>query len=136
MIIIHSNNISNIIKEKLNDFILEYFENSRINDYEYFVYCKDKGIIIGFVGLYYINNNLSINQLCIHHNFRKKGIAISILDFIKKIYKNTNIILYIDKNKSTTDYLHNLYLKYGFKDIIDNPNNLPFDNDKEYLMEL
>ena len=65
MIIIHTNNLSIELKNKLNDFILKYFEKSRIDDYTYFIYCKNKGNIIGFVGLYYINNYLSINQLCV-----------------------------------------------------------------------
>jgi N-acetylglutamate synthase-like GNAT family acetyltransferase len=135
MIIIHSSNISNELKNKLNNFILENFDKSRIDDYKYFVYCKDKGIIIGFVGLYYINNHLSINQLCVHHNFRNKGIATSILNFVKKIYTNSHLILYIDKNKYSTDFLHKFYLNYGFKDMI-NPDNLSYDCENEILMEL
>lgn len=135
MIIIHTNNLSIDLKNNLNNFILQSFEKSRINDYTYFIYCKNKGNIIGFVGLYYINNYLSINQLCVHPNHRNKGIATSILNFIKKIYKSSRLILYIDKNKSSTNYLHDFYLKYGFKDMIDN-NNLPYDEEKEYLMEL
>lgn len=135
MIIIHTNNLSIDLKNNLNNFILQSFEKSRINDYTYFIYCKNKGNIIGFVGLYYINNYLSINQLCVHPNHRNKGIATSILNFIKKIYKKSRLILYIDKNKSSTNYLHDFYLKYGFKDMIDN-NNLPYDEEKEYLMEL
>lgn len=135
MIIIHTTNLSIDLKNNLNNFILQSFEKSRIDDYTYFIYCKNNGIIIGFVGLYYINNYLSINQLCVHPNHRNKGIAIKILNFIKKIYKSSRLILYIDKNKSSTNYLHNFYLKYGFKDMIDN-NNLSFDEDNEYLMEL
>lgn len=135
MIIIHTNNLSIDLKNNLNNFILQSFEKSRINDYTYFIYCKNKGNIIGFVGIYYINNYLSINQLCVHPNHRNKGIATSILNFIKKIYKSSRLILYIDKNKSSTNYLHDFYLKYGFKDMIDN-NNLPYDEEKEYLMEL
>lgn len=91
-------------------------------------------MIIGFVGLYYINNFLSINQLCVHPNFRKKGIGTYIINFIKKIYKNSYLILYIDKNKFSTNYLYNFYLKLGFKDMI-NYYNLPFNSEKEYLME-
>ena len=135
MIIIHTNNLSIDLKNNLNNFILQSFEKSRINDYTYFIYCKNKGNIIGFVGIYYINNYLSINQLCVHPNHRNKGVATSILNFIKKIYKSSRLILYIDKNKSSTNYLHDFYLKYGFKDMIDN-NNLPYDEEKEYLMEL
>lgn len=135
MIIIHTNKLSINLKKKLNDFILLYFDKSRIDDYTYFIYCKNKSNIIAFVGLYYIDNYLSINQLCVDINYRNKGIAISILNFIKNIYKNSHLILYIDKNKSSTNYLHNFYLKYGFKDMIDN-NNLSFDEDNEYLMEL
>ena len=135
MIIIHTINLSKELKNNLNDFILQYFEKSRIDDYSYFIYCKKNGIIIGFVGLYYINNYLSINQLCVDSNHRNKGVATSILNFIKKIYKSSRLILYIDKNKYSTYYLHNFYLKYGFKDMIDN-NNLSFDEENEYLMEL
>jgi ribosomal protein S18 acetylase RimI-like enzyme len=135
MIIIHTINLSKELKNNLNDFILQSFEKSRIDDYTYFIYCKNNGIIIGFVGLYYINNYLSINQLCVHPNHRNRGVASSILNFIKKIYKNAHLILYIDKNKSSTNYLHNFYLKYGFNDIIYNK-DLPYDYENEFLMEL
>ena len=135
MIIIHTTNLSIDLKNNLNNFILQSFEKSRIDDYTYFVYCKNNGIIIGFVGLYYINNYLSINQLCVHPNHRNKGVATSILNFIKRVYKKSHLILYIDKNKSSTNYLHDFYLKNGFKDMID-INNLSFDKDNEYLMEL
>jgi len=135
MIIIHTTNLSIDLKNNLNNFILQSFEKSRIDDYTYFVYCKNNGIIIGFVGLYYINNYLSINQLCVHPNHRNKGVATSILNFIKRVYKKSHLILYIDKNKSSTNYLHDFYLKNGFKDMID-INNLSFDEDNEYLMEL
>ena len=135
MIIIHTTILSIDLKNNLNNFILQSFKKSRIDDYTYFIYCKNNGIIIGFVGLYYINNYLSINQLCVHPNHRNKGVATSILNFIKRIYKKSHLILYIDKNKSSTNYLHDFYLKYGFKDMID-INNLSFDEDNEYLMEL
>lgn len=134
MIIIHTSNLSNELKNKLNEFILQSFEKSRINDYTYFIYCKKNGNIISFVGLYYINNYLSINQLCVDINHRNKGIATLMLNFIKKIYKSSRLILYIDKNKISTNYLHNFYLKYGFKDMINN--NLPYDEENEYLMIL
>jgi N-acetylglutamate synthase-like GNAT family acetyltransferase len=135
MIIIHTTNISIELKNNLNDFILQSFEKSRIDDYTYFIYCKNNGIIIGFVGLYYINNYLSINQLCVHPNHRNRGVASSILNFIKKIYKSSRLILYVDKNKSSTNYLHDFYLKHGFNDIIDNK-DLPYDYENEFLMEL
>jgi len=135
MIIIHTTNLSIELKNNLNDFILQSFEKSRIDDYTYFIYCKNYGIIIGFVGLYYINNYLSINQLCVHPNHRNKGVATSILNFIRKIYNKSHLILYIDKNKSSTNYLHDFYLKYGFKDMND-IKNLSFNEDNEYLMEL
>jgi N-acetylglutamate synthase-like GNAT family acetyltransferase len=132
MIIIHRNQLSIALKYELNDFILQSFQKSRIDDYEYFVYCKEKGIIVGFAGLYYINNNLSINQLCVHPDYRKKRIATNILQFIKNIYKNSHLILYIDKNKENSEFLHQFYLKNGFKDT----ETLKFDYDNEFLMEL
>lgn len=42
MIIVHTNNISSNLKKILNDFILLSFQYSRLDDYEYFIYCKKK----------------------------------------------------------------------------------------------
>lgn len=135
MIIIHTTNLSINLKQTLNEFILQSFHKSRIDDYEYIIYAKNKGIIVGFVGLYYINNYLSINQLCVHPDYRNKGIGTHILNYIKKIYNKSHLILYIDKNKPLTYYLHNFYLKNGFKDMI-NHDNLSYDYENEFLMEL
>jgi ribosomal protein S18 acetylase RimI-like enzyme len=134
MIIFHNNksSISSKLKQEFNDLILQNFHKSRIDDYEYFIHCDHNKKVISFVGLYYIDNRLSINQLCVHNDYRRMGIAKYMLNFIKKIYKNTHIILYIDKNKPNTEYLHNYYLKFGFKDVL----NLPYDYENEFLMEL
>jgi N-acetylglutamate synthase-like GNAT family acetyltransferase len=135
MIIIHTTILSINLKKKLNDFIHLSFHKSRIDDYKYIIYVQNKGIIIGFAGLYYINNYLSINQLCVHPDYRNKGTATNILNYIKKIYNKSHLILYIDKNKPLTDYLHNFYLKNGFKDMI-NHENISYDYENEFLMEL
>jgi hypothetical protein len=62
MIIFHINksSISLNLKKELNEFILQNFNKSRIDDYEYFIYCTQNKKIISFVGLYYIDNRLSI----------------------------------------------------------------------------
>ena len=71
--------------------------------------------IIGFVDLYYIDKYISINQLCVHPNYKNEGIITLMLNFISDLYKDIPIILYIDKNKENTDYLFNFYSKRDVK---------------------
>jgi len=126
------------IKEKLeiNKFILHHFSNSRLNNYEYVIYIQNDLLdIIGFIGIYYINEYLSLNQLCIDNNYRNKGYATNLINFILDLYKEIPIILYIDKNKENTDNLYNFYSKKGFKEISYLKNhNLNYDKENEILM--
>jgi len=129
------NEITKKEKEEINKFILKFFNISRIKFYEKIIYYKDNNKIIGFVGLYYIDKYISINQLCIDNNYRNKGLATSILNLISDIYNTTSIILYIDKNKENTNYLFNFYIKRGFKEIDYLKSfNLSYERDIEYLM--
>jgi len=121
--------------DEINELILSSFQNSRINHYDNLVYYKYENRIIGFAGLYFIDKYLSINQLCVHKDFRNQGIATQILEFIEKIYKYISIILYIDKNKNNTDYLYKFYTQRGFKEIdYLKTFNLTYNKDDEYLL--
>jgi len=78
---------------------------------------------------------LSINQLCVHKDFRNQGIATQILEFIEKLYKYISMILYIDKNKNNTNYLYKFYTQRGFKEIdYLKTFNLTYNKDDEYLL--
>jgi len=133
----NKNDLSPILFNNINDFILTYFHNSRINDYKFILYYQDNNSIIGFIGLYFIDNFLLLNQLCVHHNFRNKGIASNLLNFIFNHFNNVYFTLYIDKNKDNTNFLFNFYSKKGFKEINDellNNSNLTYFKDFEFLM--
>lgn len=130
-------------RREINELILSNFQKSRLNTYEniyYYTYNNNsinKNKIIGVVGVYYINKYLSLNQLCIHKDYRKKGLATRLLSYITDKYKNSSIILYIDKNKENTEYLFNFYLRRGFKEISYLKTfNLTYERDKEILMIL
>jgi N-acetylglutamate synthase-like GNAT family acetyltransferase len=128
-------------RREINELILSNFKKSRLNTYENIYYYNDntnnKNKIIGVVGVYFINKYLSLNQLCIDKDYRKKGLATSLLSYIIDEYKNSSIILYIDKNKENTEYLYNFYLRRGFKEISYLKTfNLTYERDKEILMIL
>lgn len=121
--------------DEINELILSSFQNSRINHYDNLVYYKYKNRIIGFAGLYFMDKYLSINQLCVHKDFRNQGIATQLLEFIEKLYKYISMILYIDKNKNNTDYLYKFYTQRGFKEIdYLKTFNLTYNKDDEYLL--
>jgi len=122
-------------QDEINDLILSSFHSSRMKFYTNLVYYKYDNKIIGFAGLYFINKYLSINQLCTHKNFRNKGIATKLLEFIQFLYKYISIILYIDKNKENTNTLYKFYTERGFKEIdYLKTLNLTYNKDIEYLM--
>jgi ribosomal protein S18 acetylase RimI-like enzyme len=124
-------------KREIKELILNNFQNSRLNTYENIYYYRDNDKIIGVVGVYFINKYLSLNQLCIDKDYRRKGFATSLLSYVCNEYKNIPIILYIDKNKENTEYLYDFYLRRGFKEISYLKSfNLTYERDKEILMIL
>lgn len=124
-------------RREINELILSNFQKSRLNTYENIYYYTYNNKIIGVVGVYFINKYLSLNQLCIDKDYRRKGLASSLLSYITDKYKNSSIILYIDKNKEDTQYLFNFYLRRGFKEISYLKTfNLTYERDKEILMIL
>ena len=136
--IIHIKRVDELDKKErldINNLILENFEKSRLKTYETVIYYSYNNNIIAFVGLYFINKYLSLNQLCVHKNYRKNGIATNLFKVIDNLYFSISQILYIDKNKDTTNYLFNFYSKNGFKEIdYLKTLNLTYDKEIEYLM--
>ena len=137
--IIHIKRVDELDKKErldINNLILENFEKSRLKTYETVIYYSYNNNIIAFVGLYFINKYLSLNQLCVHKNYRNNGLATNLLKIIDNLYiPSIPQILYIDKNKDTTNYLFNFYSKNGFKEIdYLKTLNLTYDKEIEYLM--
>jgi ribosomal protein S18 acetylase RimI-like enzyme len=98
------------------------FKINRFNTYRSVIYYVIGSDIIGFIG---INDNY-LNQICTNINYRNRGIATKMISLAKDELGTEPIYLFIDKNKSTTEYLVNFYKKCGF--IIE------YENDVEYKM--
>jgi GNAT superfamily N-acetyltransferase len=113
-------------KDKINCLILSCFSNSRLESYDEIIFYLLEDNIIGFVGLNIDINFININQLCVKYNYRNKGIATELLNYIEE-FSTTNLILYVDKNKNNTEELYNFYLKRGY---------IGEENEIEYKMSL
>jgi len=95
------------------------FKKNRFNTYSSIIYYIIGSDIIGFVG---ISDN-HLNQLCVNSNYRNRGIATGIINKSKEILQDT-IHLFVDKNKSNTEYLVKFYEKNDF--IIEYENDIEF----------
>jgi len=95
------------------------FKENRLNTYSSIIYYIIGSNIIGFVG---ISDNY-LNQLCVNSNYRNKGIATNLINKSKEILQDT-IYLFVDKNKSNTEYLVKFYEKNDF--IIEYENDIEF----------
>jgi ribosomal protein S18 acetylase RimI-like enzyme len=98
------------------------FKINRFNTYSSIIYYVIGSDIIGFIG---INDNY-LNQICTNINYRNRGIATKMISWAKDELGTEPIYLFVDKNKSTTEYLVNFYKKCEF--IIE------YENDIEYKM--
>jgi ribosomal protein S18 acetylase RimI-like enzyme len=98
------------------------FKKNRFYTYTSVIYYIIGCDIIGFLG---ISDNY-LNQICVNINYRNRGIASKLISRAKEELGDKSIYLFVDKNKSTTDYLVNFYKKYDF--VID------VENDIEYKM--
>ena len=98
------------------------FKKNRFYTYTSVIYYIIGCDIIGFLG---ISDNY-LNQICVNINYRNRGIASKLISRAKEELGDESIYLFVDKNKSTTDYLVNFYKKYDF--VID------VENDIEYKM--
>ena len=97
------------------------FKKNRFNTYSSIIYYIIGSNIIGFVG---ISDNY-LNQLCVNINYRNRGIATGLINKSKEILQDT-IHLFVDKNKSNTDYLIAFYKKNNF--------SVEYENDIEVKM--
>jgi ribosomal protein S18 acetylase RimI-like enzyme len=97
------------------------FKISRFNNYTSVIYYIIGNDIIGFAG---INDNY-LNQLCVNPNYRNRGIATHIINKSIEVLEKP-LHLFVDKNKSNTDYLINFYKKKGFE--------LEYENNIEYKL--
>jgi len=95
------------------------FKISRFNNYTSVIYYIIGNDIIGFAG---INDNY-LNQLCVNPNYRNRGIATHIINKSIEVLEKP-LHLFVDKNKSNTDYLINFYKKKGFE--IEYENNIEY----------
>jgi ribosomal protein S18 acetylase RimI-like enzyme len=95
------------------------FKKNRFNTYSSIIYYIIGSNIIGFVG---ISDNY-LNQLCVNSNYRNRGIATGLINKSKEILQDT-IHLFVDKNKSNTEYLVKFYEKNDF--IIEYENDIEF----------
>lgn len=95
------------------------FKKNRFNTYSSIIYYIIGSNIIGFVG---ISDNY-LNQLCVNINYRNRGIATGLINKSKEILQDT-IHLFVDKNKSNTEYLVKFYEKNDF--IIEYENDIEF----------
>ena len=98
------------------------FKKNRFNTYSSVIYYVIGSDIIGFIG---ISDNY-LNQICTNVNYRNKGIASKMISRAKEELGGEPIYLFVDKNKSTTEYLVIFYKKSKF--IIE------CENDLEYKM--
>ena len=98
------------------------FKRNRFNTYSSVIYYVIGSDIIGFIGISY--NYL--NQICTNVNYRNRGIASKMISRAKEELGAEPIYLFVDKNKSTTEYLVIFYKKHEF--IIE------YENDVEYKM--
>jgi ribosomal protein S18 acetylase RimI-like enzyme len=95
------------------------FKKNRFNTYNSIIYYIIGSDIIGFVG---ISDNY-LNQLCVNSNYRNRGIAKGLINKSKEILQDT-IHLFVDKNKSNTEYLIKFYENNDF--IIEYENDIEF----------
>lgn len=97
------------------------FRTNRFHSYTSVIYYIIGSDIIGFVG---ISDNY-LNQLCVNVNYRNRGIAMQIINKSLDILEKP-VHLFVDKNKSNTEYLLEFYKKKGF--------SIEYENDIEYKM--
>lgn len=107
--------LNNDYIEQINFLLLSYFVNSRLHTYDEVIYYLRNDKIIGFVGLQFDIGFLTVNQLCVHIDYRNNGIGSMILKYIENNLQS-NLVLYIDKNNDNTDELYKFYIKRGYQE--------------------
>lgn len=137
IILKNSTDINDDIREKLNEFILKSFNETRLYTYDKVVYYSDDSnndsnkTIIGFIGINDFDETILISQLCTDVNYRNKGIATQLLEFIE-ISFNSNLILYI-KNDSNYKKLYDFYTKRGFIEVYNDSIKYKMKKNKSHI---
>lgn len=101
-------------KRELKDLILRSFSVSRLEDYEQVAYLVLDCEIVGAVGLYFVEDRLCLNQLCVERAHRRQGIATRLLNFVSIRHPGVTQMLYVDKHTPRADALVKFYCKRGF----------------------
>lgn len=134
IILKNSTDINDDIREKLNEFILKSFNETRLYTYDKVVYYSNNDsnkTIIGFIGINDFDETILISQLCTDVNYRNKGIATQLLEFIE-ISFNSNLILYI-KNDSNYKKLYDFYTKRGFIEVYNDSIKYKMKKNKSHI---
>ena len=134
IILKNSTDINDDIREKLNEFILKSFNETRLYTYDKVVYYSNNDsnkTIIGFIGINDFDETILISQLCTDANYRNKGIATKLLEFIE-ISFNSNLILYI-KNDSNYKKLYDFYTKRGFIEVYNDSIKYKMKKNKSHI---
>lgn len=72
---------------------------------------------------------MTVNQLCVHTNYKNNGIGSMLLKYIENNFQS-KLMLYIDKNKENTEELYKFYIQRGYQENkINNQSNI-----EEYVM--
>jgi N-acetylglutamate synthase-like GNAT family acetyltransferase len=134
IILKNSTDINDDIREKLNEFILKSFNETRLYTYDKVVYYSNNDsnkTIIGFIGINDFDETILISQLCTDVNYRNKGIATQLLKFIETTF-NSNLILYI-KNDSNYKKLYDFYTKRGFIEVYNDSIKYKMKKNKSHI---
>lgn len=112
----------------------EVEENMFSNFYVYEI--EENGVkrIIAYYDYWVTFDSATIAQIAVHPQFRKQGIAsIMMQEIIDDCYAKrvSNITLEVRKNNAKA---HNLYLKFGFEDILIKPHYYDNGDDAIYMI--
>lgn len=112
-------NIKSTLSTEFDDFwsyqILKEELNSK-NSY-YFVIKDSKSNILGFTGIKIIFDEAELMNIVVKKSLRKIGIGSTLLNYIIKFAKNSNIsIIHLEVNEINSSAI-NLYKKVGFKKV-------------------
>jgi ribosomal-protein-alanine N-acetyltransferase len=105
-------------KWTIDDFIYELIINKKA---DYFVY-KINSVVIGYIGVWLLDGELHISNLAVDPSYRKKGIAIELVNQIIKMANSLNIRMISLEVRISNDKAIKLYKKIGFRktDILEN----------------
>lgn len=94
-----------------DSFIYELLVNDKAS---YYVY-KDKENILGYIGIWKLDDEIHITNLAVDPIFRKKGIATQLIEYIIKIGKDCNISKITLEVRISNNNAIKLYKKLGFE---------------------